>query len=366
MNSDTKKTAPVVDLQLEIDEARHAIQTKDQADLRVAQDRLAAAWDIIRATKVKGRDRTGKPFIPLIRLYHSMTIWLLDGKYERPFEILLGARIQIWELEETGFDLRFLSHFIADAAAQFPQERSFQMFRRAYAGVSPDEDGVRFVDDKSKDFQLFRRPDAEMTILAFSGITHKYAGIGWGTFDMAVAARLKANLIVLKDFPARLYLSGLQSFGSYDQTIDRLNTELMAFRDTKIVGTGGSAGVFGALMIGADLGLEHLVLFGGPTSLEIGRDQGDRQIYEHVETDIANGLYDRPDLREKTKNSSLKHIDFFVAGQHAFDMAQMRNISDHCDCVHPRVYTEQRNHVVTDLAIEDGSILEAFRASASS
>lgn len=299
---------------------------------------------------------------PLVFLYHSMLTWLLDGVFEAPWESRSSARIQMWEIEWHNPILDYQKRFVAEAWKSFPDVRGFEVAHSILASVP---DGiVGFVDDRLKDVTMYRRPGAKMTIIGFSGLKHQMVGIGWTMFDRAVANRLNANLIVLKDFNRRLFLAGIESIGDLDASLEFLRSLLKEFADTKIVSVGGSGGVFAAINIACELGIEHVVALAGPTSLKIGESSEDKQVYQRIAADAAAGLITYPDLVERVNTAGIRRIDFFVAGGHAFDYSQMRNLADGCPSVIPHVYEDHDGHVVIDRCIADGSLIAALNAEA--
>lgn len=298
---------------------------------------------------------------PTLRLYISLLKWRLNATYERPFARMQAAQVQLWELEEIWPDVIYLRRFIEDAISQYGMTPGFKIFNTIFNAVDP-ANVSKFLEDPSEDFQIYRRPGAKLTIVGFSGLNHRFAGVGWNSFDQTVAHKLNANLIIVRDRFRRLYLNGIESMGDYARSVTTIGLILEEFKDTRVVAAGGSGGVFGAINIACDLDIRYIVAFGGPTSLEIGEESEHRQVYNKISADIAAGLYERPDLASKINTSKVERIDFFVAGRHEFDFQQMQNLSRQCACVAPHVYSEEEKHVVTHLAIADGTILRAFKS----
>lgn len=336
-----------------IQEAQRAVQEDNAGLWRAALDRLNEVWATHRGALGRGARH--------MWLYRSLLTYKLTGQYEPAFQQLPGAQVQIWELEAQWPDLSYQKAFLAAAITQFGPRPGFKMFENVFAAVDPAVKSD-FFDDPDADFQIHRRPGATLTILGFSGLNQRFAGLGWNSFDRTVALPLNANLIVVRDFHRRLYLAGVESMGDYAATVAQIKEALAEFRDTRIVAAGGSGGVFGAINISCDLDIRRIVAFGGPTSLELGEGNEDRQVYRKIADEAAEGLYSRPDLVQRVNASPIERIDFFVAGGHEFDFAQMQNLAAACPCVVPHVYENWSEHVVTDLAIADGTILEAFAA----
>lgn len=338
-----------------IESARNAFLSDDKDTQIAASDQLESLIDNRKQVQ-SGR------LPPLISLYKEMLNWKLTGTFNIPFDKLSEAKIQIWELEDKCYDIVFFRLFIDHAIERFKDVRGFQMFKRVFDTAKVNSDPVFLQNDKNQDFQIVRREGATITIIGFSGVNYGFSGIGWNTFDRVVASEINANLIVVKDFHHRLYLSGVKSIGDYHESCVKIRKTLEEFSDTKVVALGGSAGVFGALNIACDLGLTHVVALAGPTSIEIGEASSSRQVYRNIAEDINNGAYPRPNLVEHIRNSAIKRIDFFVAGQHKFDFDQMSNIAEQCQGVVPHIYQGVNGHIVTDFAIEDRSLHNALCA----
>lgn len=334
-----------------IQRAQRAVQEEDAAEWRGALAALNAVWATHRGALGRGARH--------MWLYRSLLTFKLTGHYEPAFQQLPGAQVQIWELEAQWPDLAYQKEFLAAAIAQFGPRPGFKMFENVFNAVDPVTKSD-FFDDPDVDFQIHRRPGATLTIVGFSGLNNRFAGLGWNSFDRAVAQRLNANLIVVRDFHRRLYLAGVESMGDYAATVARIKAALEEFSATRIVAAGGSGGVFGAINIACDLDIRRIVAFGGPTSLELGEGNEDRQVYRKIADEAAAGMYSRPDLTQRVNASPIEKIDFFVAGAHEFDFAQMQNLASVCACVVPHIYEGWTEHIVTDLAIADGSILQAF------
>jgi hypothetical protein len=326
----------------------------DRAALEALRDEIAARIAALSLTQSRA---------PLVFLYQSMVIWLLERRFVVPWDNRMTARVQMWEIEWFNPVLAYQKQFVRMALAAFADAPGFKMMDTILRAI-PD-DSVGFVDNRQKDVTMYRRPGAKLTIIGFSGLNHQIAGIGWTSFDRAVAAKLNANLIVFKDFKRRLYLAGVTSIGDYAATIAYLRRLLAEFADTRIVALGGSGGVFGAIHIACELGLDHVVALPGPTSLKIGEGAEDKQVYQKIAEDAKAGLIAYPDLVERVNGAGLRRIDFFVGGQHAFDYAQMRNLADGCACVVPHVYKDHATHTLIDKCIADGSLIRAFEADAS-
>ena len=297
---------------------------------------------------------------PMVFLYQSLVTWLLRGEFVVPWDSRMTARVQFWETEWFNPVLEYQRRFVAKAHAEFPLVLGFEVMGRVLNTMP--EGTEELIDDRHKDVTMFRRPGAKMTIIGFAGLNHQLNGIGWTMFDRAVASKLNANLIVVKDFHRRLYLAGVESIGDFNATVAYLREVLTEFADTRVVTIGGSGGVFAAINFACELGVDQVVATAGPTSLKIGESSEDKQVYQKIAADVDAGLIPCPDLVQRVTAAGIRRIDFFVAGKHAFDYAQMRNLADNCPCVVPHVYEDHDGHPVIDRCIADGTLLQAFNA----
>ena len=344
--------APAVPIwQAAIDRAREAASADDDATLIALDEELRALLD-----RPRPRIRRG---LPALLLYRSIIAWKRDGEFLPPFEDAVNARVQFWELDDHCADLEYKRRFVDEAVRRFPERRGFRLFQRVLATISHSKS--RFKADLS-DVQIYRRPGATMTIVGFGDIKGGFTGVGWMLFDRAVAEPLNANIVLLRDRNRRIYLNGIESLGDYRTSVAKVREIIAEFSDTRVVATGCSGGVFGAINFAADLGVRHVVAFSGPTTIEIGEENEDRQVYRRISADIEAGLIERIDLAAKVNASAIERIDFFVAGQSSFDMAQLDALRSRCDKVEPHIYEQLSGHVITDYAIEDGSIFNAFNA----
>ena len=304
--------------------------------------------------------RLSRARAPLVFLYQSLVTWLLHGTFVAPWDSRMTARVQFWEVEWFNPVLGYQKRFIAEAREAFPHALGFQVMTRVLDTIPDGTEG--FVDDREKDVTLFRRPGAKLTIIVFAGLNHQVNGVGWTMLDRAIASKLNANLIVLKDFQRRLYLAGVESIGNFEATVAYTRSLLQEFADTRVVAIGGSGGVFAAINFACELGIDHVVAVAGPTSLKIGEANEDKQVYQKIAADVDAGIIPCPDLVERVTAAGIKRIDFFVAGKHAFDYAQMRHLADSCPCVFPHVYEDFYVLPVIDRCIADGTLLQAFSA----
>ncbi|SFH74623.1 hypothetical protein [Albimonas pacifica] len=319
---------------------------------RAAVEKELRRMDDFAAAGPKGAAR------PEFRIMHDLARWRLSGEYAPGYESLNEARLQFWHLEKFCPVLDFQKRVLEATVADYPGAEGPAKFLSIYRGVTGPVD-PRF-DDVTRDIVIFRRPGATLTVIAFSGLQGMISGVGFTMYDRAVTQKLGANLIVVRDLNRLFYLGGLRCFGPLEQSIEGLRGVLAEFAGTRIVAAGGSAGVFGALLMSPALGIRHVVASSGPTSLDIGLNEGDRQRYMAVKEAHERGEAAYPDLVADVVASDIERIEFFVGGDHDYDLRQMRNIEAKCPAVRPHVVAGEASHSVLDKVIADGSYLAAF------
>lgn len=291
------------------------------------------------------------------QLYRSMAKWRLDGIFTIPFANLTEARIQFWETEYYCPLSAYQIEYVKAGQERFPSINLFSGMVRIFNTIGPVQSDFR--DIRKSEIVTCLRPGATRTIIGFSALNQNPLGIGWATFERAIAGPLNANLIILKDFQKRLYLAGVKSIGDYGKTIDHLGELVDEYSDTQVTFMGCSGGTFAALNFASQIGVEHVVGLSGPNSLAIGEGSEDKRVYSQVSQDAAAGRLPYPDLIAQLKTSKVRRFDYFISEFHEFDMAQFRNARDNLDIVVPHLYPAN-THSMTDLAIEDGGLLRAF------
>lgn len=311
--------------------------------------------DALKAFQTSGKPGSKRPDIQALL---TLANWHLTGKLQTTYRNLNEARVHMWEYEYFCPVFPFQKAFLKRIAKDYPNAKGPNQFNQVYHAIRGDVDDGR--DDRSKDIVVIRRPGATRTILGFSGLKGVISGMGWTMFDRAICQKLNANLIILRDQNRLFYLDGIESVGNLEATLGHLRDLLQEFQDTEVVVTGGSGGVLGALYYACELGIARVVASSGPTSLDIGVNEGDRQSFLAFKEKADAGEVPYPDLAAKVAASDVRRVDFFVAGQHEFDMRQMHNLADQTDVVVPHVYADDDSHFVIARAILDGSFPKAF------
>jgi hypothetical protein len=190
-----------------------------------------------------------------------------------------------------------------------------------------DED-IRDLDIRDKpwlDYQVIDRKE-KTTVIMFCGHAHRF-GIELNAVVVWLRS-LPVNLIFLRDFNRRLYLSGVKSIGDMDQTVKRLQEDLARLGTERIVTMGNSGGVYGALHFGHRLGASQVLCFGGPTSLKAGVEEAsDRPVYLLMEQMAQAGELTVPDLRQCFIENGIS-VRYFYGQDYQVDAAQAEILKD--------------------------------------
>ena len=153
-------------------------------------------------------------------------------------------------------------------AGLFPGSAYFANMRLAFATLPPASgdagfDGFR--DDPAADVQVVPRRGAETVLLGFCGSQHKM------TLPLTMMHRwfgqVDTHVIYLRDRSRRGFLFGAAGVGDYPETLARLRALIARLAPRRIVCQGHSAGGYGALRMGLDLGADAVLVFGATTSL---------------------------------------------------------------------------------------------------
>lgn len=312
--------------------------------------------EALEAFRSSGRKAANRPELGVLA---ALAKWRRTGQLETNYRNLTEARLQMWELEYHCPVFAFQKLFLQQVANDYPDARGPRQFSAVCNHIAPPiSDRIDLLD---QDVLVHRTPGANLTIVGFGGMRGNVSGMGWTMFDRAVSQPLNANLIRLRDRNLRYFLAGVKSLGDLEASLDALRDLLAEFSGTRIVVTGGSAGVFGALLYASRLGVEHAVVSSGLTSLDSGVDSGERQRADAVKLEAEQGLLPYPDLPAEVAASSLKRVDFFVAGKHEFDFSQMQHLKDRTNVVVPHVYENEAEHSILAPAILDGAFGAAIR-----
>jgi Flp pilus assembly protein TadD len=134
-------------------------------------------------------------------------------------------------------------------------------------GWSPKE---RFVDDPSRSVQIVKVDDAVTTLVVFTGFIRGLSHLPLPYLD-SLLADYRANVIYLRDMPARGYLTGVAGLGTdVPSTVARLR-QITTELGVRTVTLGASLGGFAAIRYGARIGAETAMSLAGPTRLHMSR-----------------------------------------------------------------------------------------------
>ena len=137
---------------------------------------------------------------------------------------------------------------------------------QAFDHMPEAADQPPFEDDASQDVQIVRREGAELVLLLFCdgamrlgiplAMVHRWLGL------------LPAHLIYLRDFQGLHYIAGVPTLGpDRETTLAALREMIGALGAKRVLCLGNSAGFFGALSYGLDLGAEAVVAMSGISNL---------------------------------------------------------------------------------------------------
>lgn len=123
----------------------------------------------------------------------------------------------------------------------------------------------RLTDDRTRDVQVTRAPDARATVVLPTGVS--FGNLPLAFVDSLLAAH-GVNVVYLRDFRKRAYLRGIASLAPDEAgTIAALQQLLAELGASRTLVIGSSSGGFTALRYGALLGADAAVSFSGPTEL---------------------------------------------------------------------------------------------------
>lgn len=151
----------------------------------------------------------------------------------------------------------------------------------------------RLADDRTKDVQITRAPDARATVIVTTGIV--FGNLPLSFMDMLIADH-DLNAVYLRDFNKRAYLRGVASLGAdEEQTIAALQRLVAELGAKRTIVMGSSSGGFSAMRYGALLGADAAVSFAGPASV-LDAFEGTRQSVWNSNMFVRPMLESEPDL----------------------------------------------------------------------
>ncbi|HTT98569.1 MAG TPA: hypothetical protein VMF58_11005 [Rhizomicrobium sp.] len=222
--------------------------------------------------------------------------------------------------------LRFdvAGHLLDTYRARWPDARPLSAKAPFLAGLTGPRDS--FHDDEESDVQIVQKPGATTTLVVFTGIRHGF-GIPLNLFHHACLAQFHANVVYLRDFAQSIYLTGIQSLGGIQQACQALGNIFAELGTKRLVMIGNSGGVFGALYYATLLDADAVLAFSGPSSLDIGMDHEERQLYGRLSTLRGQGKIAWPDIRAlyAARNTT---VSIHFGGDNLFDRAQAEHLQD--------------------------------------
>jgi hypothetical protein len=229
--------------------------------------------------------------------------------------------------------------------------------------IMGDADGPQddFRDSRTHDVQIAPKREAAVTFVVFCGLRHAF-GVQLNVLHHCCLARHNVNVVYLRDFEQALYLTGVKSLGGVAETCDALRDHFARLNAGKLVFVGNSGGVFAALHYGAMLGADLVLLFSGPTSLDIGMEHTERQAYHRLHDLHRAGQVDWPDLRDIYARRA-PPVWLYYGSQNSFDRQQAENLAGLANVQLRPVATDF--HFVIHRLAETGELERIFAAAAS-
>jgi hypothetical protein len=256
--------------------------------------------------------------------YYEVLAYDRTGEIKGLARNVAEATLQLREIYD--FTLRFdiARALIDEYVGRWPNARGLRIPIPLIGDLKGPVDAFR--DRKGVDVQVVRRPGATTTFVVFCGLGHHF-GTPLNIFHHCCLAMHEANVVYLRDLSGCLYLTGMKSFGSIEQTCAGLRKVFAELNTRKLVFMGSSAGVFGALYYASLLDANEVVVFGGPTSLDIGAAEPEKQLYGRVMERRDEGKAVWPDLREIYADGP-RPVSLYFAGGNRVDRLQAENVAD--------------------------------------
>jgi hypothetical protein len=206
--------------------------------------------------------------------------------------------------------------------ARWPTARALGVALPIIGDTSGPFDGFR--DNKDLDVQIVAKPGATTTFVVCCGLRHAF-GVQLNVLYHCSLAKHNTNVVFLRDFSQSLYLPGIRSLGGLRETLKALRKTLASLKTQKLVFIGNSGGVFGALYYGARLHGDLMLLFGGPSSLELGLEETERQAYPRILALHNSSKIAWPNLRvEYSRNK--KPVWYYFSSGNRVDRTQAENL----------------------------------------
>jgi hypothetical protein len=291
--------------------------------------------------------------------YEEILAYDRSGSVEGLATSVAEASVQLNEV--FNFPVRFdvARQLLKSYTARWPNARPLSIRVPLLGDVDSPRDEFR--DDQDKDVQVVAKPGATVTFVVFCDIRNHF-GVQLNLLHHCCLSHRPINVIYLRDFSHHLFLTGVRSLGNIEQTYGKLRRQLSQLNTRKLVLLGHSGGVFSALSYGTRLGADQVLAFGGPTSLDIGLEQTERQVYARVSELREAGEIDWPNIRELYAQGRGTAVSLYYAAKHPVDRQQAENLAGLPNVRLGPVPTA--NHFVMDYLAESGELELALAAAA--
>lgn len=222
--------------------------------------------------------------------------------------------------------------------------------------AAPSLDIGSFRDDVGKDIQVIPNPSARGTIMVFCGVRHSF-GVSLNLMQ-AWLQSLDANIVYLRDFNGLLFLKGLRSEGDLPASVARLRS-IASDLGAPLMMLGNSGGVFSALYYATLLDAQRVLLFSGPTSLDIGMEVTEKQVFGQLKAAHEAGDVPWPNLRHLYEKRSDIQVRMYFGKGNEKDNEQAMNL-------HGLPNVELRplassNHFIIDRLVKRATFLRSLR-----
>jgi len=307
----------------------------------------------------QGENRPGHAQARLRLLaYHEIMNFDAGGGVEALASNPPEAVVQLGELFQHTLRFDVAKELVGRYSLRWPRLRALQSLSAFMPALEGPYEG--FKDDQELDVQIARKPGAKTTFVIFCGLAARF-GQYLNIIHYSYMAKLDVNVIYVRDFSHLLYLTGIRSLGSVEESRDKLREIIAELGTTRLVCMGNSGGVFGALHYGAMLPADKVMVFSGPASLQIGFEESERQAYQRLHALRVEGKVEWPDLREVYSRNDVS-VEFYFGNLNRVDTAQANALAGLSNVrLMPQ---ESRQHVVIDEMHSSGLFGRALRSAA--
>lgn len=243
-------------------------------------------------------------------------------------------------------------------ANRWPNVHALTILRAMIGNADEPQDGFR--DGQRRDVQIVAKPGATTTFVVICGLRHAF-GIQLNILHHYWLAKHNVNVIYLRDFSENNYLTGIESLGGLMRTLGQLRERISRLNTQRLVFVANSAGAFGALYYGALLKADELLLFSGPTSLDVGLQETERQSYARLSELRRAGRVEWPNMREIYEKNGTP-VTLYFGSENRVDRLQAENL-DGLPNVSLRPIASHQHFILNNLA-RFGVLDQIFAAAA--